>query len=31
MSILKNETEYEEALADALKIKELDPSYAGIG
>ena len=31
MCILKNETEYEEALADALKIKELDPSFAGIG
>jgi hypothetical protein len=31
MCILKSETEYEEALADALKIKEIDPGFAGIG
>jgi hypothetical protein len=30
MCILKSETEYEEALADALKIKEIDPGFAGI-
>jgi len=31
MTILKLETEYEEALNDALKIKELDPGFSGIG
>lgn len=31
MCILKAQTEYEEALADAHKIQELDPSFVGIG
>ena len=31
MMLLKSETEYEEALADAKKISELEPSFRGIG
>jgi hypothetical protein len=31
MIILKAETEYEEALADAMGIQELEPGFAGIG
>ena len=31
MMILKSETEYEEALADAKRIHELEPTFAGIG
>ena len=31
MCILKTEEEYEEALNDALKIKELDSCFSGIG
>jgi tetratricopeptide (TPR) repeat protein len=31
MCIFKAETEYEEALTDAVKIKELEPGFAGIG
>ena len=31
MMILKDETEYDEALNDAKRIYELDPSFPGIG
>jgi hypothetical protein len=31
MCILKTQTEYEEALADANRIKELEPTFSGIG
>lgn len=30
MCILKAQTEYEDALADAVSIRELDPSFPGI-
>jgi len=31
MTLLKAQTEYEEALKDAVRIKEVQPSFLGIG